>query len=80
MAEGYLVANIYSEQHMETLERKRELCAYIIDESMDYMQKPKYIPVLLKTKDNSDSMLSLGDVLQEFSRQLSVIAVRKLLT
>ena len=75
MAQGYPIANVYSERHMETIERKIENCHSLTDESLNYMQNPKHLSSSLKHNKCPTYLNEAGDLFQEFSRQLSLLAL-----
>ena len=76
MAEGYPIADIYAERHMETIDRKIENCHRLIDESLNLMQNPRYLQSCLSEESQSLSKtVEIGDFFQEFSRQISIFAL-----
>ena len=80
MAEGYPIADLYAEHHMETIDHKIENCHRLIDESLNLMQNPRHLQACLsKNRDSPKKMVKIGDFFQEFSRKISIFALENYL-
>ena len=80
MAEGYPIADLYAECHMETIDRKIENCHRLIDESLNLMQNPRHLQSCLSQEAQcSLKMVQIGDFFQEFSCQISIFALENYL-
>ena len=76
MSQGYPMADLYCERHMETVECKVEKCEMIIAEILDYIQNPAHLMSSVKEMKNDENLKEAGDFFQKFSREISIFALQ----
>ena len=79
MAEAFPIANVYSEDHFETKQQKIINCAQKIDEILNYIRSPGYLPLAFETPSGAENFKCIGNFFEAFSIKLSVIVVENYL-
>ena len=79
MAAAFPVANQYSEDYYESLSKKQQNCAEVIDKTLHYINKYEYLKKSLEAPHLEENLKRIGNFFQEISRKLSQIAVENYL-
>ena len=75
MAASYPIMDLFSECHMETIDRKIETCNRVIEACLNFMQNQVHLNSATAIDSLSEYLVKVGDFFQEFSRQLSIFVL-----
>ena len=75
MAAAYPIMDLFSERHMETIDRKIQTCNRVIDACLNFMQNPAHLKSATAINSSCEYLVKVGDYFQEFSRELSIFAL-----
>ena len=79
MAEAFPVANLFSEDYLETKEQKIINCANKIDDIFHYIRSSECLPLTFDTPLGTENFKRIGNMFEALSRKLSHMSVENYL-